>query len=262
MNARKLYIFLTIVITLCVLNACDSSDAATETELQPPDAAAVSTAITESEALFKQRQDVSKLREAIAKLTSLRTGHKRVFEVEWRIARCNYFLGKESEEKKDVEAAFTSGRDAGEVAARLDPTRAEGHFWYGANLGELARMNPFTVGVRSVDTIRTTMNRVLEIDPKYQNSSAYDALAQVELETKMTGGSAAKAAEILEKALATETDNANLHLHLATAYLALKREPDARKQLEAILQMKPDPDYLIEYRACVAEAKKMLDRLS
>ncbi|HTH51871.1 MAG TPA: tetratricopeptide repeat protein [Pyrinomonadaceae bacterium] len=247
---------------MCVLSACDSSDAEAEVALQPPNAAAVGAAVSESEALFKQREDISKLRDAITKLTTMRAGYKRSFDIEWHIARYSYFLGKQSEDKKESETAFTNGRDAGEIAARLEPARVEGHFWYAANLGELAKLNPLTVGLKSVDTIRTSMNRVLEIDPRYQNSSAYDALAQVELETRMTGGSAQKAADILEKALATENDNANLRLHLASAYLMLKRDSDARKQLDAILQMKPHPDYVIEYRASVAEAKKMLARLS
>ena len=66
-------------------------------------------------------------------------------------------------------------------------------------------LDPMTTGIKSVSEIRSAMNKVIEIDPTYQNSSAYDALAQVELETRFTGGSAQKAAELIEKALETET---------------------------------------------------------
>jgi tetratricopeptide (TPR) repeat protein len=257
MNSRKVYISLTIVITLCVLTGCDSGDASVETALQLPDAAVLATAVAEADALFKQREDVSKLREAISTLANIRTGHKRVFEIEWRLAKYKYFLGKQTTDKKEATTIFTDGRDAGEAAAKLEASRPEGHFWYGANLGELARMDMLS-GLKSIDAVRSSMNRVLEIDPAYQKASAYDGLAQVEMETRLTGGSAAKAAELLEKALTIERQNAYLNLHLANAYLMLKRESDARRQLESILQMTPDPEYVIEYRESLAEAKKLL----
>ncbi|MBK7708734.1 MAG: hypothetical protein IPJ30_24015 [Acidobacteria bacterium] len=55
------------------------------------------------------------------------------------------------------------------------------------------------------------MNKVIELDPKYQGASAYDALAQVELSTtRMMGGKPEKAVEYLEKALELKGE----HVHL------------------------------------------------
>ena len=257
MMSHKLYIFLTIVITLCIHTACSKR---VNTEITPPSMSAeqMGATIALAEQFFKQREDVSKLREAVDLLGKARNWREPNFDVEWKYSRYSYFLGKQTSEQKEAEKIFAAGRDAGQTAAGLQPTRAEGHFWYGANLGELARLDPLITGVKSVSEIRTAMNKVIEIDPSYQNSSAYDALAQVELETRFTGGSAQKAAELIEKALTTEKDNSNLHLHLAMAYLKLDREDDARKQLEEIMKMKPNPDYVIEYRECVDKAKKLL----
>ena len=70
----------------------------------------------------------------------------------------------------------------------MEPDKPDGYFWYGANLGELARRSPITVGIKSVADIQQAMNKVIEIDPGYQKASAYDALAQIELQTTMTGG--------------------------------------------------------------------------
>jgi len=50
----------------------------------------------------------------------------------------------------------------------------------------------------------------------------------------------------------------NLHLHLAEAYLAVKKEGEARKQLEHLLRMKPNPDFLIEGKESMEKAKKLL----
>jgi hypothetical protein len=257
MRATTLYIFLTIVITLCSQAACDSADGTADTALKT-DAAAIAAAVTGSEALFKQREDVQKLRDAVALLGKARVQNPRTFELEWRFAKFNYFLGKQIKDEKEAEKVFSTGRDAGKIASNLQSDKPDGYFWYAANLGEIARVDPLT-GLTTIKEIQQSMNKVLEIQPDYQLSSAYDGLAQVELETTgLLGGSAQKAADLLEKALQTEKNNAYLHLHLADAYLQLKRPADARKQLDAIAQMKPTPGYEIEYREALAEAKKLL----
>ncbi len=258
MKNRKLYILITFVITLCSQISCNSIGGS-EPERPRVSLELISTAIPKADALFKQREDASKLRDAISLLAVARDPNGRNFEVEWKFAKYNYFLGKLTTDEKDAESIFTKGRDAGKIASALEPGKADGYFWYGANLGELARMSPLTIGVESVDEIRMAMKKVLEIQPDYQNSSAYDALAQVELETRLTGGSTLKAIEYLEKGLAIEKDNMNLRLHLAEAYLAVKRGGDARRQLDELLQMKPNPDYLPEHKDGVEKARKMLE---
>ena len=102
------------------------------------------------------------------------------------------------------------------------------------------------------------MNKVIELQPDYEDSNAYDALAQVELGSRLYGGSPEKAIELLEKALQTEKRNAELRIHLAEAYLAVKRSNDAKHQLELALQTQPDPEYLPEQKESIEEAKKML----
>ena len=257
MEKLRLYILITIVITLCLQFACstvDATDQTTKTSVSPPTAAEFDQAAV----LFAQREDISKLRDAISILEKHRGPGKRSFEVEWKFAKYSYFLGKLSTDASEAEAAFTNGRDAGKIASELDPNKPDGHFWYGANLGELARINMITVGIPSIGTIKETMHKVIEIQPTYQNSSAYDVLAQVELETRLYGGKAEKAVELLETALMAESENMNLHLNLAKAYLAVKRDSDAKKELDKLISMKPDPDYMPEYKICVEAAKKLL----
>ena len=258
MRASTVYIFLTIVITLWSQSACDTADATADAALKV-DPAAIAAAVSQSEVLFKQREDVQKLRDAVTLLGKARVANPRTFDLEWRFSKFNYFLGKQIKDEKEAEKTFAAGRDAGKIASNLQSDKPDGYFWYAANLGEIARIDPLT-GLTTIKEIQQSMNKVLEIQRDYQLSSAYDGLAQVELETTgLLGGSAQKAADLLEKALQTEKNNAYLHLHLANAYLQLKREADARKQLEAIVQMKPTPDYEIEYRECLDAAKKLLN---
>ncbi|MCV4614925.1 hypothetical protein OFM04_34035, partial [Escherichia coli] len=84
--------------------------------------------------------------------------------------------------------------------ARLEPEKPDGHFWYAANIGELARMSPITVGLKSLDEIRESFLRVIAIQPDYQGASAFDALGDIELSTRFIGGGRPeKAVEYLEQ---------------------------------------------------------------
>lgn len=257
MKTLKVLFLFVSVITLCLQFGCSTTDA-----IEPAGPTVtpevISSALTQSEVLFKQREDVSKLREAVNTLRKARDYKNRNFEVEWKFAKLNYFLGKQSTDDKESNSAFEEGRDAGTIAVKLEPRKAEGHFWYGANLGELSRKNMLTVGIKSLPHVRDAMEKVVELQPGYQNSSAYDVLGQIELETRMYGGKAEKAVELLEKALETEKDNMNIHLHLAEAYLAIKKDGEARKQLDKVLTTKHNPDFLIECREAVEKARKLL----
>jgi tetratricopeptide (TPR) repeat protein len=258
MKTSKLYILITIVITWWALPSCSTEcKACAPREPVPPEA--IQKALADSDSLFKQREDLEKLRVAIKALAEVRDADNRNYSLEWTYAKYNYFLGKYSTNEDESETALEQGRDAGKIASRVDPQKPDGHFWYAANLGELSKKSPITVGLKSVDDIRQSMNKVLEIQPDYQGASAYDALGQVELMTRLKGGDAEKAVEYFETGLALAPDNTNLKLHLGEALLAVKRDAEARKQLESLMQMKPNPEYMPEYRECIAKAKKLIE---
>lgn len=257
MNNAKPIFLIAIVITSCLQLACTTTDAI-EPDGPRVSPEVISQSLERSAELFKQREDVAKLREAVDVLRRARDYKNRNFEVEWTFAKLNYFLGKQSGDDKESNSAFEEGRDAAKIASTLEPERAEGYFWYGANLGELARKNMLTIGIRSIGDVRSAMEKVVELQPGYQNSSAFDVLGQIELETRLYGGKAEKAVEIFEKGLKTETDNINLHLHLGEAYLAVRKESEARRQLEKVLSFKHNPDFIIECREAVEKARKLL----
>ncbi len=259
MMRKHIYSFITIGL-LVFLSASCAKKVETEPLVTPADAAKISETLTKSEALFKERSELAKLREAVKSLASVRNADARNFEVEWKFAKFNYFLGKQSTDEKEKEKAFEDGVQAGKIASRIETHKADGYFWYAANLGEQAKASPVTVGVKSIDDIRQAMNKVIEIQPDYQSASAYDALAQVELSTAgMMGGKPEKAVEYLEKALTISKENTYIFLHLAEAYIAVGKKADAKKQLEYLLKMKPNPDYLHEYNETTEKAKKLLE---
>lgn len=258
MKRQHLYILITIVITSYLQVAC-ARGAATEAKIPAASTEEISIRLSSAETLFAQRTDLSKLREAIKLVAALRNPDSRDFDVEWTYARYNYFLGRHSSDEKEAELAFTQGKNAAKIASNVRPDRPEGHFWFGANLGELCKRSPVTVGLRNVDDVREAMLRVIEIEPGYQGASAYDVLGQIELATRIKDGTAEKAVEYLRKALELEKENSNIYLHLAEAYFALNKDSEAKQHLESLLKLKPDPQYLPEHNESVQAARKLLE---
>jgi tetratricopeptide (TPR) repeat protein len=255
-KSGKSYILITIVITLYLLTSCSSGESAESRPNLPP---VSPETITQADKFFAERKNLSKLREAKAILMQARKENAKNFDVEWRLARYNYFLGRHTTDEKEREDAFEAGRLAGRAAFQLEPNKPDGHFWYGVNLGEQANRSPLTKGLKSLDEIRSKMNKVIELQPNYELASAYDVLAQLELGSRILGGSPEKAVEYLEKAIEIEKNNGDVRIHLAEALLALKKPAEAKKHLDHVLQMKPHPEYLPEYEQQVAKVKKMLE---
>jgi len=254
-NTKRTYKLITIVITLCLLLACSRT---TEEETPAKKDPVSSELLADSDKLFAQRSDLPKLRDAIANMNRARRENAKTFDVESRLARYNYYLGRHSEDEKEREKAFEDGKAAGKSASKLEPNKPDGYFWFGANLGEQSNRNPLAVGVRSVDEIRDAMNKVIEIQPNYEMASAYDVLGQLELGTRLLGGKPEKAVEYLEKGVELEKFNGEARVHLAEAYLILGKDAEAKKQLNFVLEMKPNPAYLPEYAQQVEKAKKIL----
>ncbi len=252
---KRNYFYVYITLVFCLFVACDSSD---ELEIKTAKPAVnVTELLTKAQPLFRQREDLKKLREAVKTLSNGRSGEQRNFELESTFAKYSYFLAKYSDDEKEAEKSLKDGIVAAQIALRLQPDKPDGHFWYGANLGEQARRSPITVGISSVGEIKNLMNKVIEIQPNYEGGSAFDVLGQIELATRMTGGSAEKAVEYFENGLSQDKTNYYLNLHLVEAYLAVKKDDAAKKQLDLVLKMPTTPDFKAEFVDIMKQAKKL-----
>ena len=217
--------------------------------------------IAEADQLYSQREDLTKVRQAITLLRQSRLNDYGNYEAAWKLSKFDYYLGSHTNDEREREAAFREGIDMGKIAVQLQPNRPEGHFWLGANYGGSAQHSTLA-GLANVEDIRGEMEAVIKIDEGYQGGSAYLVLGQLYLEApRMLGGDYQKAIEYLEKGLKFGPNNGLLRLTLAEAYHAVNRNADARKQIDFILQMTPDPNYLPEYKEAVEGAKKLEEKI-
>jgi tetratricopeptide (TPR) repeat protein len=256
--ANRLSLRLVIMGLVGSMLACGSKPV---TEAGPASNESAAELISQADKLYAEREDLARLRAGITALRHARAAEPSNYEAAWRLSKFEYFLGSHTSDTGERDKAFRDGAEAGKAATQLQGNRAEGHFWLGANYGGSAQHSTLA-GLSAVDNITEEMEAVLRIDEGYESGSAYMALGEVYLEApKMFGGDEQKAVALLEKGLRFGENNALLRLRLAEAYMAVGRNDDARKQLDAIKALKPEPDYLPEYKDAVAEADKLRSKI-
>ena len=234
-----------------------------QSEPDPDVSPAVSTQdlIAKADGLYAGREDISKARSAIATLREARVKDYKNYDVLWRLAKYNYYLGSHTKTEAEREKAFSEGIQAGKAAVAAEPGRVEGHFWLGANYGGSAQTGTLA-GLATVSDIREQMNEVIKIAPSYESASAYMVLGQVDLEApKLLGGNPSEALEILQKGVRLAGDNSMLRLRLAQAFSRNNRPAEALKQINDIEKMTPNPDYLPEHKEVLAEASQLRSKI-
>lgn len=221
------------------------------------------TPVERADALYAKRADLDRAREAIGVLREAAKASPSDYEVAWRTAKACYYLAAHTTDAKERVATFKEGIEAGKAAVKLRPERPEGHFWLGAAIGGRVRAEG-TSGFGALNAagdVRDQMEAVIKIDPSFQGGSAYLALGEIDLRVPgLLGGSKKRAVERLEQGLKYGPGNAFLRVRLAEAYLGVGRKDDAKRQIDYVLAMKPDADYLPEYREAAAEAKALRDK--
>jgi hypothetical protein len=263
--ARRLYVYLAAAALCCVASACSSNSTAEKSANESAVETTTKTVtpaelVKQADELYAQREDLSHIRDGLAKLRGARAAEPNNYETAWRLAKFNYYLGDNTTDKAERDKAFEDGVEAARAAIKLQPDKPEGHFWLGANLGGQAKVSVLS-GIADTDEIRREMETVLKLDEGFMSGSAYMVIGQVYRESpKMMGGDPKKAVEYLEKGLKYGETNPLLRLRLAEAYIDVDRKADARKQLDTIINMTPDPNYLPEHKKAVAEARKLIDK--
>lgn len=249
-------VFLAIVGLMCGGSSCRSRTS--ESATNPVETAAEH--VSQADQFYAQREDLMQLRRGRISLYRAVTLDPSNYDASWRIAKFDYYLATHTNDRDERKQALREGIEAGKAAVQLQGGKPDGHFWLGANYGAEAQASPLE-GLTNIDNINNEMAAVLRLDEGYQDGSAYMILGLVNLdEPKFVGGNPQKAIALMEKGLRFGQANAFLHLHLAEAYLKVGRTADARRQLNAIISLPPNQDYLPEYKEAAGEARRLLEK--
>jgi len=250
----------TLFLMIISSSAC-RKQAVTPEQTQALDLKAAVAKVQQADVLYDQREDLTKVREGLTLLRQAQIEDTGSYEVAWRLAKFNYHLGAHTPDSDESYKSFREGIDAGKKAVAFQPDKPEGHFWLGANYGGNARVSTLS-GLTDFDDIRHEMESVLKIDEGFQGASAYMALGQLYLESpRLLGGDVTKAVELLEKGKRLGPSNGLLRLRLAQAYQELKRDADARRELNELFSLTPTKGFEPEYKEAVSDGHKLMEKL-
>ena len=153
------------------------------------------------------------------------------FTAAWKLARVCYWLGTHGTEPERREA-LERGVKAGEMAVRLAPDRPEGHFWMAASMGTLGEAFGLSQGLKYRGRIKEALERVIAIQPGWQQGSAEAALGRWYARVpRLLGGNKGKAEAHYQLALGYDPFN-----RFALIYYAELVEEDTPTEARALLQ--------------------------
>ena len=131
----------------------------------------------------------------------------------------------------------------------------------GANYGGSAAHSTIA-NLSSFQDIKREMEAVLKIDESYQGYSAYLGLGRLYLQAPtVLGGNTGKAIENLEKGVKLNPNHGLMRFHLAEAYTEANRDAEAKKQIDLLMALTPDPKYAAEHSQAVQKAQKLLGKI-
>jgi tetratricopeptide (TPR) repeat protein len=213
------------------------------------------------DALYAQREDLAKARQAADAWAQRVKANPKDFESAWKLAKALYWLGghgTESTRRADLEAGIT----AADAAIVLDGKRPEGYFWKAANMGALAESFGVGQGIKYRKPIREALETVLKIDPKFQAGSADRALGRWYYKVPgLFGGSNAKSEQHLRKSIEYDPNSTASHFFLAETLLDMGRKADARAALQKVLDVPIDKEWAPEDREFKQKAKALLGKI-
>jgi tetratricopeptide (TPR) repeat protein len=212
------------------------------------------------DALYRQRENLASARQA-AEIWAKRAAAGKDFEASWKLARASYWLGTHGEEN-ERRAALEQGVKAAEQSITLNDARPEGHFWQAANLGALAEMSGMWTGLRSRGRIKDALERVIKIDPKWQQGSADRALGWwYHKVPRLFGGSEEKAEIHLRRALAYNPKSTVTLYFLAEVLIDRGDKAAGLAMLQQVIDAPLDPEWAPEDRGFKAIAAQRLKEL-
>jgi tetratricopeptide (TPR) repeat protein len=213
------------------------------------------------DALYAQREDPAKARQAADAWVQRVKANPKDFESQWKLAKALYWLGghgPEANRRADLEAGIT----AADAAIALDPKRPEGYFWKAANMGALAESFGMGQGIKYRKPIREALETVLKIDPKFQAGSADRALGRWYYKVPgLFGGSDEKAVQHLRKSIEYDPNSTASHFFLAEALLDMGKKDDARSALQKVLDAPIDEEWAPEDREFKQKARDLLKKV-
>ncbi len=223
-------------------------------------AAAASGWIAEVEALYNDRENLSKVQRSVEILRQVVSNDPQNWEAYWRLARSLRWVGEKTE--KNRLPLFEEAKQMAERAVAIHPNSADAQYWLAACIGRWGEERGILQSLFAVKPMKAALDKVLEIDPDY--ARAYYVLSQ--LYRKVPGwpisiGNKKQALEAAATAVRLDPKSTTYRLELAEAQLANNMKDEAKKNLQMVLSMPLTPGEPSESKEDKETAASMLAKM-
>jgi len=175
------------------------------------------------------------------------------------------FAIQDKDEKKKI---FNEGKALGEKYIEKFPNSVEFRYWYLVNLGSWAQVYGILTAAREgvSDLMRTHSEKIIELDPEYQNGGGYFMLGAVHFKSPyipfiLSWPDNDDAIKYLQLSVDTGKAEMNQKNYLAQALSKDRQDEKARALLEEVLNTKPGTTTLVEDLDDIEEARQLLEDL-
>jgi len=161
------------------------------------------------------------------------------------------------EEKLD---AYEQGRQAARRAAEIAPRNGRAHFWYATNAGRWGQTKGVMRSLFLLPEVKRGMETALELDPRFP--PAYVLAGTVYCEVPgLFGGDLEKSERLFRTGLEVDGRFTGLRVGLARTLIKRGRIPEARRELQAVLDEKTPSNPADWTLKDSPEARRLLDAL-
>ncbi len=213
-----------------------------------------------SETLASNSLDVEMVRQSADLCEQILAQKEDDFDTLVLYSRVCWSLGHLVTNKREQKRWFEKGRDAGGRLKELYSHKADGFYWHGVNFGEWVDRASIFAKIGAKKVILDDMNKVLEINPKYDGGGAYIIIGRINYIAP--GGSYSKAIDCYEKAIALNPKRTTAYLYLGELDLHEHIFDKAEQNLKKVLAMEVDHRYGIEAKEDKANAIKLLRKVT
>jgi tetratricopeptide (TPR) repeat protein len=220
----------------------------------------LSDGVREADDYYLGRQNPANVAQGLELLRADVAQDSKDYEAWWRISKFIYYQARHAASSEKIKL-LDSGVDAAKKAVALQPNRAEGHYWLGANYDLTAEARGYWRGLLFVDAIRKEMETVNRLDPDYEQAAGLRTLARLDYRAPFfLGGDKRLSVELLKKCLNRYPENSRAMLYLSDSDMALGLRDDARKELEQVQELCHDPQYAPELVENQEEARARMTK--
>ncbi len=182
------------------------------------------------------------------------------YEAYWKISNVYMTMGDLEDEKAKRIDLYKLGKNAAWAGIKLNPGKADNHFWYFANLGKVSKLKGKISLLFALSEMKKHVNLALESDPNFIYAVNGQAILLQDI-PRYLGGDIKKSESLFKKAIELDPNLSSPYWHLATLYEEEGREEEAIIQLNKLINLKKPtwyPNWEIKYKPW---AEKLLDEL-